>query len=122
MFLERTTETEFFSALENNINKNYSFDKDLQDKRASNIQLYLKNAAAALMRVGLRKEAECVIMISEQVKDPAVQNLTPENMVENLKEKGWVFNVDDQDADCSDCAEQPQLSQKELKALRAMLK
>jgi hypothetical protein len=130
MFLDKTTEAEFFTSLEKNLNTNYSFDKNLQDKRAADVEMYLKHAASALARAGLRKEAECVVMISSNVKDPATKDLTPEKMCDNLKEKGWVFNADDHDVDtcvAKDCAQcdvgkQPQLSQVELKKLRSMLK
>ncbi|KKN74503.1 hypothetical protein LCGC14_0390200 [marine sediment metagenome] len=126
MFLDKTSEEEFFASLESNLHKQHSFEDDLKSNRVSDVQAYLKRAALALARAGLRKEAECVVMVSED----AMKDLTSEKMLKNLEQKGWVFNADDghsQDAcmaeDCAQCSEgsQAQLSQQELKDLRALL-
>ena len=138
MFLDKTTEDEFFTSLEKNLDTNYSFDKNLNNKRASDVEMYLLHAALVLNKAGLRKEAECVVMISEECKEPKTKSKAkPEikRLLENLKETGTLFphdkfNSDDHDTDtcmAKDCAQceagkQPQLSQKELKQLRDMLK
>lgn len=129
MFLDKTTEEEFFASLDENLDKQHSFNDDLHDRRASDINAYLKHAASALARAGLRKEAECVEMVAIELSDPAVRELTSEKMLNNLEHKGWVFNADDHNADscmatdCMYCEEgqQPQLSQEELVKLRKLL-
>ena len=129
MFLDKTTEEEFFASLEGHLNKNHSFDSDLKDRRVSDLNAYLKHAASALARAGLRKEAECVEMVAAELNDPSVRGLTSDKMLNNLEHKGWVFNADDHNADScmtADCmycmeGEQPQLSQQELKKLRELL-
>ena len=126
MFLDKTTEQEFFASLEKNLNEQYSFEENLQDNRVADIQAYLKHAASALARAGLHKEAQCVVMVS----DEATKGLTSEKMLKNLEGKGWVFNADDGHnvdtcmvSDCLHCSEgeQPQLSQDELRKLRGIL-
>ncbi len=132
MFLDKTTESEFFAELEKNLEENHSFEENLHDRRASDIQAYLANAASALMRAGLRKEAECVAVLS----DKATGDFTPEQLVEFIASQGWMFppakdmglaedhNADTCSAkDCAYCSEgkEPGLSQQELKQLREIL-
>jgi hypothetical protein len=116
MFLDRTTEDEFFISLEKNLNTNYSFDKNLQDKRAADVEMYLKHAASALVRAGLRKEAECVVMILDECKGTKPKSKPDsENLLKNLKNTGTLFSSEEFSTDDHDV-------QTELKKLRSMLK
>ena len=119
-FITETDELEFFASFEENLNKQYSFENDVQTKRISDVLAYLKCAEDALRIVGLRKEAECACMIAKQLKDEPTEGLTSDKMLKNLEEKGWVFNAEDECMDCSEGSE-PQLSQQELKELRRIL-
>lgn len=62
---------------------------------------HLLRAAALLDDLGLEKQASVVTKILEcfawevPQNDPATSGLTPEKMVSNLEQKGWVFNADD---------------------------
>jgi hypothetical protein len=86
------------------------------NKFASAVEALAK-AAEIFDDLGLTKEAEYTTTLLEVVAgkkkpskskkkskkpvkktDPATAGLTGEKMVENLKEKGWVFNADDNDA------------------------
>jgi hypothetical protein len=76
----------------------------------------LYKAAEIFNDLGLNKEAEYTTTLLEVVagkkkpkskskskkpgkkSDPSMKGLTGDKMVQNLKEKGWVFNVDDNDA------------------------
>lgn len=123
------TENEFFKSFEEKLNEQYSFADNLDAKRASEVQVYLHEAAAAFAKLGLRKEAKCIIEISSQLKNESTEDLTSEKMLSNLAENGWVFNADDHDVDacmaedCMYCLESvPKLSVAEVKRLRALLK
>jgi hypothetical protein len=129
MFFDKLTEDDFLSSLEKNMTKQHSFNNDLEAERRNKLTSYLGVAAQSLNNAGLKKEAQMVLQIKDVCGDPATKGLTPEKQVENLKSKGWQFNADDHNADtcdADDCGlcedgDQPQLSQEELKKLRALL-
>lgn len=131
MFFEKLNEDEFFTTLESGMHKFASFEEDLEDNRLNNVLNHLTSAARQLANAELIKEAQLVVKLKEVCEDPAMSNLTPNKMLNNLAEKGWVFNAKDGGHnpdmcnidDCSMCSEgeQPQLSQPELKQLRQLL-
>jgi len=131
-FLDKTGADEFFASLEKNLNEQHSFEDNLHDRRVADVQVCLKNAASALRRAGLIKEAQCVAVIS----DKATGDYSPAQLVQFLADEGWTFppakdmglakdhNPDTCEAeDCAYCSEgkEPGLSQQELKQLREML-
>lgn len=120
MFLDKLTENDFYSSLESGIKKQSSFNENLHNTSKISAQEYLNKAAKALESAGLITEAKCITMMTKDLGDPSMADLTSDQMLKNLEEKGWVFNADD----CSYCegGEEPQLSQEELKKLRDMLK
>jgi hypothetical protein len=106
------------------------------EKKASAINKFaqaldrLNEVAEIFEEIGLDKEAEFTTQLIEvlaakkgkkskkpakkKVKkvmksDPAMKDLTSEKMVDNLKDKGWVFNADDMnhddDCECSYCSD-----------------
>ena len=131
MYLDKITENDFFSSLEKKMNKIASFESNLKDKRLSNVLNFLASAEYNLKSVGLTKEAQLVVKLKEVCEDPAMPS-SSEEMLNNLADKGWVFNAKDGEHnsdvceidDCSSCSEgdQPQLSQPELEQLRQLLK
>lgn len=129
VFLDRTTDNEFFEALEQGMKKTASFEGNLRDSRIQKVSEHLEMAEHCLAQAGMVKEAQMVAVLREVCDDPATEGLTPEKMLANLETKGWVFNADDHDPDscaaddCAYCSEgkEPQLSQDELKSLRKML-
>jgi len=128
LFLDHTTENEFFLSLKQGIKKNASFNEDLIESKIKKASSYLTYAAICLEQAGFKKEAQMITVLEEACSDPATEGLTPENMLSNLEEKGWVFNDSDEGCSCKkdDCAmclegEQPQLSQSELSKLRKIL-
>ena len=131
MFFNKFTEEELYSSLESELQKQYSFDNNLSNNKIALIESYLKTAVAALSSAGLFKEAEEVESVIMVIEDPATEGLSGDNIEEmamkmenNLKEKGWVFNTDDEETEeTEECSkDEPQLSQKELKELRDLLK
>lgn len=130
MFLDETTENEFFASLEKGMHKHASFEENMQDDRMSSVAAYLTLAAKQLQNANLVKEAQMVMKVKEVCDDSASKGLTPTKMLKNLAEKGWVFNADDGHDpdvcdidDCGMCSEgeEPQLRQDELKSIRHML-
>jgi len=129
VFLDRTTDNEFFETLEQGMKKTASFEGNLRDSRIQKVSEHLEMAERCLAQAGMVKEAQMVAVLREVCDDPATDGLTPEKMLANLETKGWIFNADDHDPDscaaddCAYCSEgtEPQLSQNELKSLRKML-
>lgn len=95
MFLEKSNEPDFWAALDKGMRKNASFEEDLQKEQINKALNYLSSAAASLNLIGLRKEAEMVMVVKDVCKDESSEGLTSEKMLKNLAEKGWVFNADD---------------------------
>ena len=127
MFFDKQSADEFFQSLNEELQKQYSFEDDLQNKRAEQLNFYLSKASENLQALGLVKEANMVNILNKFSADKATKNLTPEKMMNNLKEYGWVFHnpdscTDDDCAYCNDKSPEPQLSQAELKTLRKLLK
>lgn len=73
-------------------------EKNAKQQKA--IQHLLK-AAEIMDDVGLDRQVNAVTKILERfawevpTSDPATSGLTPEKMMSNLENKGWVFNADD---------------------------
>jgi len=111
-FLDKTSADEFFASLENNLNKQYSFDDNLKDRRVADLKMYLNNAAIALNNAGLEKEAQCVIAIT----DENMEDCPPDQLLDILSKE--------ESDDCSNCdgGKEPPLSEEELKKIRDMLK
>ena len=95
MFLDKSNELDFWTALEGGMRKNALFDKSLQKEQIDEALNYLVNAVESLNQAGLNKEAEMVLVLKNVCEDPHTKGLTSEKMLENLKEKGIVFNADD---------------------------
>jgi len=96
MFIEKSNEPDFWAVLEKGMRKNASFEDDLRMGQINEALNHLSNAAASLNLVGLKKEAKMVAVLKDVCEDPHTCGLTSEDMIENLKEKGIVFNADDQ--------------------------
>lgn len=126
MFFDKFSEDEFTASVAENLRKRYALDDTLKSARKARFNEHLVLAAKSLYQVGLRKEAQMVLTLQELNNDPATKDLNPDDMVENLKEHGWVFHDPDSCSadDCAQCSdgEQPQLSQEELKRVRKMLR
>ena len=92
----------FFKKANINNEIELSFENNLTSNtenafKLANIALQLKKAEKFLIKSNLYKQAKEVANLSVQIvdQDPAIKGLTPDKMVNNLKEKGWVFNADD---------------------------
>lgn len=66
-------------------------------QNVAEIMELLRVSANLLDEVGLTKQADVITYLMEKTADAATSGLTSEKMVENLKEKGWVFNADDKE-------------------------
>ena len=96
MFFDKSTEPDFWAALESGMRKNASFEEDLEKEQINKALNYLSSAAASLNLVGLKKEAEMVMVLKDVCEDDeATEGLNSAKMLKNLAEKGWVFNADD---------------------------
>lgn len=116
MFNKKDISLELAASMENNLIGN-TIEKQAEglNKYAKAIE-NLSDAAETFDSLGLNKEAEALTTFLEIVAgkkakkkpakskskakkktkmDSATKGLTGEKMVENLKEKGWVFNADD---------------------------
>jgi len=98
MFFNKQSENEFLSDLESELIKLQN-KKEAHSKNNTKYKIlsYLNKAANILNENNLKKEAQLILMVSKKLDDPATEGLTSEKMLENLKNKGWVFNVDDVD-------------------------
>lgn len=96
MFIVKPDESEFWATLEGGMRKNASFEENLEKEQINKAINYLSSAAASLNLVGLKKEAEMVMVLKDVCEgDEATEGLDSETMLKNLAEKGWVFNADD---------------------------
>lgn len=95
MFLKHSFTQEIESSIEDNLLKIHSSNENNTQSKLQLLTETLKYAQNRLQSAGLFKEANAVCVMVENLEDPATKHLTPEKMVENLKEKGWVFNADD---------------------------
>lgn len=96
MFIVKPDESEFWATLEGGMRKNASFEENLEKEQINKAINYLSSAAASLNLVGLKKEAEMVMVLKDVCEgDEATAGLDSETMLKNLAEKGWVFNADD---------------------------
>lgn len=116
MFNKKDISSELASSMESHLVGN-TIEKQAEglNKLATAID-HLNDAAETFDSLGLNKEAEALTTLLEIIagkkskkkpskskkkpskskkSDPAVKGLTGEKMVENLKEKGWVFNAED---------------------------
>ncbi len=101
LFIKNASYDDFAAELERNLQKTESaplIERQSYQKKA--IQ-HLLEAAAILDDIDLEKHAANVTKILEKFawevpqSDSATKGLTPEKMVSNLEQKGWVFNADD---------------------------
>lgn len=108
MFKKVSFENELLESFENNLenlNNQYNIKKA---NHLNNAIEFIRVASNLLDDVGLEKEAnkltslltslanEKFDSLGNKITDPSTENLTSERMVENEKEKGWVFNADDE--------------------------
>ena len=74
--------------------------KTTNNKKISEALSHINAAAEIFDSEGFDKTAEYLTVFldkfSEKADDAAVKNLSSEKMLKNLKEKGWVFNADDE--------------------------
>lgn len=101
LFIKNASYDDFTAELERNLQQAEAapiIERQSYQKKA--VQ-HLLEAAAILDDIGLEKQAANITKILEKFawevpqSDPATQGLTPEKMVSNLEQKGWVFNADD---------------------------
>lgn len=103
MFLKKATYDGFAAELEDNLYKLAQAPLAKKHAYQEKAVEHLLIAAELLDEIGFEKHASVITSIMEKFawevpqSDPATSNLTPEKMVSNLEEKGWVFNVDDGD-------------------------
>ena len=96
MFLEKSNESDFRTTLETGMRKNASFETDLRQEQINEALSHLAKAAATLSQLGLKKEAEIVMVLKDECEDPHTKNLTNAKMLKNLAEKGIMFDAQDQ--------------------------
>ena len=94
-FIEATDLNALATDVERNLEIIYDHEKQATAKNLTVVVDELTQAANALDLIGYTKEASVITSILVSLADAATSNLTPEKMVENLKEKGWVFNAED---------------------------
>lgn len=99
MFLDKTTDDEFFASLQKGLEKAHAFEDDLQGDQIKEALQCLEIAANSLNNVGLVKEAKMCATLKDVCKDHPTKGLTSAKMLKNLAEKGWVFNADDGESD-----------------------
>lgn len=103
MFLKKAAYGDFAVELEKNLQEAAQAPLARSHAYQEKAIKHLLVAAGLLDEVGFEKQASIVTSILEKFawevpqNDPATSNLTPEKMLSNLEEKGWVFNVDDGD-------------------------
>ncbi len=96
MFVKKVSKSEFLDELEKNLTDQDNFMKIANNKIISTVVENIKYASEILLELGLPEESEVLNELSGTLSaDPATDGLTSEKMLENLQEKGWVFNVDD---------------------------
>ena len=97
MFISKTSENEFYSSLEENMDKIYRQDEIRDKDRKVNILISLNHAVELLKSAGFNKEAQVIEMLSDEfsASDDAMEGLTSDKMLKNLEQKGWVFNAED---------------------------
>lgn len=96
-FIEKTNTVEMFKSANEALDNLYNIESKSLEHKLSKTIINLTAAANLIDDCGFEKEAAIISSIISKFSevDPSVKNLTPEKMVENLKEKGWVFNADD---------------------------
>jgi len=109
MFLDKTTDDEFFASLQKGLEKAHAFEDDLQGDQIKEALHCLAVAAQSLNNVGLVKEAKMVETLKLVCEDPPTKNLTSAKMLKNLEEKGWVFNAKDRDFEDESDAEDEEI-------------
>ena len=96
MFIVKPDESEFWATLEGGMRKNAFFEENLEKEQINKAINYLSSAAASLNLVGLKREAEMVMVLKDVCEgDEATEGLDSGTMLKNLAEKGWMFNADD---------------------------
>ena len=116
MFDKKDFSAEIATSMQSNLVGNGIEKQAEQINKFAKALDYLNHVAEIFDELGLRKEAEATTTLLEVVakkksktksksktktksrakkSDPATKGLTSNKMVENLKEKGWVFNAAD---------------------------
>lgn len=91
MFLKKSSVNEFLQEVEQNLINNAHAEK----KEAFNQLIKAANILDNIGQTKLAEEVTQILTLLVEATDPATKNLTPDKMVNNLKNKGWVFNADD---------------------------
>jgi len=91
MFIDKTTDDEFFAALQGGMKKAHSFDEELHEDQLKDALRCLATAAYSLNNAGLQKEAKMCATLQHVCEDPVTKNLTSAKMLKHLKDIGWVF-------------------------------
>lgn len=92
MFIKNSFENEIVENLESEL-KQLS-EQELQIKAKSQVIQYLTAASELLDQANCDLESQAVLYVLSTL-DPATEGLTSEKMLNNLEEKGWLFNSDD---------------------------
>lgn len=116
MFIRKNAEAEIAAEMESKLITHAIEKRDYAIGKTAKAIEHLNVVAEIFDEIGMHKEAEVATMFLEALaakkkkpakakpkkkpakkSDPAVKGLTSKKMVENEKEKGWVFNNDDHD-------------------------
>jgi len=93
MFFDKISENQFFSNIEENLNKLQKSGEARQLSYRENIVVYLKDAEEKLSKAGFVNEALVIKKICENV-DLATEGLNdPQKMLDNLEEYGIPLNT-----------------------------
>jgi hypothetical protein len=106
MFNKKSSEQEILESMEENLISNFLEKESKPLNKLDSAINHINIAAELFDDIGLTAEAEAITgflekfaKVKKKVKktksDAASKGLTSEKMVKNLKEKGWVFNADD---------------------------
>ena len=123
MFNKKSSEQEILESMENSLISDFLEKESKPFSKLDSAISHINIAAELFDDVGLTAEAEEMTELLEKIakkkkktkkskkKDSASKGLTSEKMVENLKEKGWVFNADD---DLNDARSKSKKSKEDL--------
>lgn len=114
MFIRKNAESEIAAEMESKLITHAIEKQDYVIHKTAKAIEHLNVIAEIFDEIGMHKEAEAATILLEIVaakkkkpkkgkksnkkkSDPATNGLNTKKMVENQKEKGWVFNADDHD-------------------------
>lgn len=99
MFLKKSSYEDFSAELESNLKKAEREPIVQKIANESKAITCLIKAANLLDEIGLESQANVVTKLLEKISwnvpELDTSDLTSEKMIENIKNKGWVFNADD---------------------------